>query len=476
MKLTKLKFFLAAISAGVLVACGGGGGGGGSADGGGGGVPPIVPGWQTAQALESLDLPAEGADVAINADGVGYAVWRQAADGKQGVFASRYSNGAWSAAQLVSSEALIAGSAFDPQVVALPDGEAVVLWSQSIPDGTLSVMSKRSTNGGTWTEFNEKELSINLETTDNLELVADNKGNAVAVWAQREVGGFIDDVHYSLFRNGDFEPVESITDSNAQHREPDVAIDSEGRVLIVWLENSLVNGAFANRVFVRSISDIVLSGIENLSGAVDVDASAPTVAWGPNGKAVVTWVQDLPGGGGSHTLARVSDNALADQWGAVTVLSGVGNFGFFARNPTVAMDTQGRAVAMWQQEGLVDGRDDIFAAHFDGTNWTPAQAVETQDAGDATFPQVAVDAGGQAIAVWRQDDGANINVLSARLNMASGQWSVPELIETDNTSDARLAPSLAVNAAGRAIAAWEQTLATPTGGVADSILGNVFIK
>lgn len=470
MKSTKLKLMLVALSATVLVACGGGGGGGG----GGAGDAPLTPGWQSAQLLELSNAPAEGADVAINASGVGYAVWLQVAEGKQGVFASRYSNGEWGAAQLVSSEALIAGPASHPQVVALPDGEALVLWAQSIPGGTRSVMGKRSTNGGGWTEFNEVELSINLETADDLELVADNNGNAAAVWAQREEGEITGDVHYALFQNGAFNTSQAITDTDAEHGEPDIAIDSEGKVLVVWLERSFVNGVLADRVFVRSVMDILLGDIVNLSGATNLDASEPSVTWGPGGSALVAWSQALPTGAGSQIESKGSDNALdVNAWSPLFVASGQGNFGFLRSDPQVVIDAQDRAVIVWQQEGLGDQRDDVVAVHWNGTAWGLPQTVDSHVAGASPLPQLAADANGQAIAVWRQDAGPRINMASARLNMASGQWSAPELIENDNTGDARNAPSLAMNASGRALAAWEQTAGSPS---ADSILANVFIK
>jgi len=45
--------------------------------------------------------------------------------------------------------------------------------------------------------------------------------------------------------------------------------------------------------------------------------------------------------------------------------------------------------------------------------WGTAQKIET-DAGDAGSPQIAVDAGGNAIAVWHQSDGARDNIWANR--------------------------------------------------------------
>ncbi|HKU37962.1 MAG TPA: hypothetical protein VJR89_07440 [Polyangiales bacterium] len=46
------------------------------------------------------------------------------------------------------------------------------------------------------------------------------------------------------------------------------------------------------------------------------------------------------------------------------------------------------------------------------TDW--GQRIESDDAGDATLPSLAVDARGQAVAVWQQTNGTRVDVLSNR--------------------------------------------------------------
>jgi hypothetical protein len=40
--------------------------------------------------------------------------------------------------------------------------------------------------------------------------------------------------------------------------------------------------------------------------------------------------------------------------------------------------------------------------------------IETNNAGDAAMPQIAMDAIGNALAVWQQSDGAHTNIWSNR--------------------------------------------------------------
>ena len=69
------------------------------------------------------------------------------------------------------------------------------------------------------------------------------------------------------------------------------------------------------------------------------------------------------------------------------------------------MDPNGNAVAVWEQD---DGtRDNIWANRFTpSAGWGVAEQIETDNAGDTRQPQVALDPNGNAVAVWSQSDGA----------------------------------------------------------------------
>ncbi|MCK5001399.1 MAG: Ig-like domain-containing protein [Gammaproteobacteria bacterium] len=89
-----------------------------------------------------------------------------------------------------------------------------------------------------------------------------------------------------------------------------------------------------------------------------------------------------------------------------------------------------------------------------GKTWGAAELVETGDQGDALDPQIAIDSNGNAMAVWQQSDGTRNNVWTNRYT-AGGSWGTPALIETDDTGDA-ISPQIAIDGAGDAIAVWTQ--------------------
>ena len=82
-----------------------------------------------------------------------------------------------------------------------------------------------------------------------------------------------------------------------------------------------------------------------------------------------------------------------------------------------------------------------------------AERIETGNAGDAFSPQVAVDAKGNATAVWYQFDGTRLGIWSNRFDEMSG-WGTAERIE-DNTVE-QGSPQVAVDANGNATAVWSQ--------------------
>jgi hypothetical protein len=81
----------------------------------------------------------------------------------------------------------------------------------------------------------------------------------------------------------------------------------------------------------------------------------------------------------------------------------------------VALDPNGNAVAVWYQ---FDGtRFNIWANRFTpAPGWGAAERIETDNAGDASQPQVALDPSGNAVAVWPQSDGTRTNIWANRFD------------------------------------------------------------
>ncbi len=178
-------------------------------------------------------------------------------------------------------------------------------------------------------------------------------------------------------------------------------------------------------------------------------AGRPRIAVAPNGDAVAVWMQQSDGvyfsvWSNHYTFATKTWST------AVRIGTGTGD----AWDPQISIDANGNALAVWQQDGNPTGilRYDIWSNRYTaGTGWGIAALLETDNAGSAQAPQIAIYANGDAIAVWTQFDGTYANIMANRYS--TGTWgSTPTVIATG--PGGRYNPQLAIASNGNAFAVW----------------------
>lgn len=184
-------------------------------------------------------------------------------------------------------------------------------------------------------------------------------------------------------------------------------------------------------------------------------SGSPQIAVDSNGNAIAVWTQGLlpisptPF---SPTEIWVNRYVKGLGWGTPQTIN---TNTPYADLPQIASDSNGNALVVWQQS---DGtRNNIWANRFNNTSgtWESAQLIETDNAGSADSPQIAVNGNGNAIAVWRQSDGSFMNIMSNRFDSNSGTWETnPSPVES-GAGNART-PKIAVGANGNALAVWVQ--------------------
>ena len=82
-----------------------------------------------------------------------------------------------------------------------------------------------------------------------------------------------------------------------------------------------------------------------------------------------------------------------------------------------------------------------------------AVMIQNDDTRDSIAPQIAMDATGTAIAVWMQSDFNGDNIWANRFDGAS--WGTAELVEADSAGTAS-SPQIAMDGTGKAVAVWYQ--------------------
>lgn len=140
-------------------------------------------------------------------------------------------------------------------------------------------------------------------------------------------------------------------------------------------------------------------------------------------------------------------------WGTAILLETTNESATF---PRIAVDGSGNAIAVWQQTDATTERISIWANRYIAdTGWETAQLLETDDTGDAVGPQIALDPNGNGLAVWQQSDGTRTNIWAKHFTAGTTSWGTTDLIESDNTGDA-VTPQVALDPNGNGIAVWRQ--------------------
>jgi hypothetical protein len=452
---TRLNALVAALGASLLiVACGGGGG-----DAGGGGGPggtPVPPqAWQGTLPLESEIGQADTPKVAVNANGIAYAIWAQVDGKRTKIFASRYIDGAWQEALVVSKSVELNQAASSPQIVVHPDGTASAIWTEPQFFGN-ELLASSTDQDGQW----KTEVSLESAVTfSDLKLESDGEGTAVAIWRKDN-----SKVNASVFSAGQFGAVETLSlNTQVEATVPSVSMVA-GKAVAVWAAKS---GPAANPgMFARVFQDGKWeANVFILSNPVGPEVLSTDVSVQADGKAVATWSEKVTGG--AIVSVRNASNAFGFQWAPSGEIVGPTGNNF---TPVVATDTQGRAVVVWEQQTA--GKSSFSSSRFDGTRWNKGPV--DLSAGDAQQMQLGMDGSGRAIAVWTQSIGALSHIMSNRMDPVTGEWGTPELIENEDRGSAFL-PSVAVSSRGLAVANWNQRDGTRDGGVeVNSIVANVF--
>jgi hypothetical protein len=119
-------------------------------------------------------------------------------------------------------------------------------------------------------------------------------------------------------------------------------------------------------------------------------------------------------------------------------------------NPQVAMDASGNAIAVFQDDG---GNDRVYANRWNGSTWGGAAQIDAGGGNDAGAPQIAMDGSGNAVAVFSQSDGVNSRVYANRWNGST--WSGAALIDAGGGNSAH-GPRVAMDGSGNAVAVFLQ--------------------
>lgn len=436
----------------LVAGCGGGGGGGAPAS-----PPapttPTFKDWGTASLIEADDTgSAAFPQIAFDASGNAIAVWQQHDGTRYNIWANRYTVASgWGTAELIETDN--AGDASWPRIVIDASGNALAVWSQNNAAAISSIWANRYTVGSGW------GTAVMIETDTgqaySVEIAGDARGNAMAVWTQH------DGTRFSIWANrytagsgwGIAELIE--TGNNGDAAQPQIAIDPNGEAHAVWQYfDGLRRGVWSNRFTVSGTGWGTAQRVETNVG----DAYYPQVVMDSNGRAFAVWVQRDDG----IYYNTWANSYTASGWGTATLIENEAGDGGY---PHLAVDAAGNVLAVWRlfNDGNQIWSNRYVAA---SGGWGTAVPVAISTALNpptvppgipvySVEPRIAVDSTGDALVVWHQSDGDRYNIWSSRYTASRG-WGTAELLEMDDGASSASYPQIAIDGDGNAIAVWRQ--------------------
>jgi hypothetical protein len=400
----------------------------------------------------SVNIP----EIAMDSDGNAMVVWYMY-DGISyyRIYARHYTSltKSWSTATPIDNGS---NDATDPSVAMDPNGNAMTAWMQT--DSNRSIYANHYNAAGTWEGTTVIETGTQAAFPPSIAM--DSSGNAMAVWRQRDDAGH-DNIYANHYAFGGTwnAGATKIDTLDTATINPRVAMDSHGNAMAIWMQKDTSN---RQRIYASRYacgSGFCLWSSPETINSTDGEATNPKqIAMDPDGNAIAVWEQIDSGAHGNIYANRYT---YGGSWNATTTQ--IDGLDTYASWPQVAMDANGNAMAVWQQINS-SSTTDIHASHYGaGGQWESAVIIDNES-GDAKRARIAMDPDGNAMAVWYQNVSGHNRIFASHYG-AGTTWERPVMLE--NKSGDAEHPRIVMDANGNAMAVWK---------LADGTFESIFVS
>jgi hypothetical protein len=182
--------------------------------------------------------------------------------------------------------------------------------------------------------------------------------------------------------------------------EPQVAVNAAGNATAIWRRYDSATSVFslrANRMIGGSWGSAVLIEAQ----ATDV-SSRHSVAMDTDGNAIAVWAQQVGVQPNQHVTIFANRFDVSAGWGAeVQIEPQTRAEDFFpAQGPRVAYGPDGNAITVWQSGGGV-----ISAMEFANGSWAPMRDIGPGGSGVSHNAQIVFDNTGAGVAIFVENAG-----------------------------------------------------------------------
>jgi hypothetical protein len=358
----------------------------------------------------------ENPAIAMDTDGNFIVVWNSyLQDGSSnGIFAQRFDPDCNPLGHELQINTTSIGNQKEQSVAMNADGSFIVVWQSPGPtnEDNEDIFARRFYSNG-MPVYNEFHINTNTIDKQICPKVAMNDGvSFVIVWESVNVPqNGKKSICGQLYNNEGF-PIGTefiANDGPYDGRYPDIAMDTKGNFVVVWMEdrssNSIV-GRLYNSDGVPETEPFEISTIKFSS------VTQPSIAMSAKGHFIVTWDGDPNLAREDDIHARIFDpngTAINEQFIVNTTIEGP------QQNPQIAMNHRRQFIIVWDTKIDPDINErEIFARRFDtyGIPIGKEFQVNTHIEADQKHPSVAMTKGRKFITVWQSyaQDGSGYGV------------------------------------------------------------------
>lgn len=384
-------------------------------------------GWGTAEWLNHT--PGDNSPVKVAGDTHGnvMAVWYHTTPDRSTILAMQYTPEAgWRSAVPIASHERITHTL---RIVGDKRGHYLVLWDgrENQKDsgnyfyvGRVPVYACVYSPENGWGHARRIAENVHRDKADRFEVAFDVAGNAILVWLHEEGDvpnerAYVWAVRYDAVTGwGEAGPIDpgamSGADKESESKSPKIAIDHSGNAIVVWKQDKGggrgggQRGIWANRYTAGQgwgSATAISKSSRNYSGQ--------QIVMTPNGRAVVMWSQMDGFAAAYHTAA--------DGWSEPESIYPYvrGDYGHDAR---IATDARGNIVMAWLEEASLLAA--FRAMHYTpDQGWGPPMLILRDFARFSASPTIWMDPQGIAHAVWscRNADSSHTHFWTSRLDL-----------------------------------------------------------
>jgi len=226
--------------------------------------------------------------------------------------------------------------------------------------------------------------------------------------------------------------------------QPQVAWTPDGGALAIWGQASSSGDEIWSSRYTPAVA---WTAPERIDRTYARGKTWPQLVVDDAGNAVAIWSQ----GETRHWGIWASRYTPDGGWGEEVRIDELDTLNF--KTPTAVGDAEGNFMVVWSEQNEALGYD-VFANRYTrDIGWGTPEEIDPLNQSTASFPRVAMNRGGAAIAVWEQG-GVRNDVYVNRYSPTAG-WGAPEPVENDYINSA-FDVDVAIDETGNAVVVWQR--------------------